>query len=109
MGSRCLPVNRQSFGNIKIGVALNDYEACEDYKLSFEEGEYFELFYKDSNEWWYAKSEATKLVGLIPSENIAIVAKKCKMHFSFAIFMAILDVALIIYERYVEVMLLIQY
>ena len=54
------PVSRQdSPANVKIFVALYDYDARTDEDLSFKKGEHLEILNDTQGDWWYARSKAT--------------------------------------------------
>lgn len=55
----------------KIFVALYDYDARTAEDLSFRKGEHLEIQTDTEGDWWYAKSQTTKLEGYIPSNYVA--------------------------------------
>lgn len=57
--------------NVKIFVALYDYDARTDEDLSFKKGEHLEIINDTQGDWWFARSKATKLEGYIPSNYVA--------------------------------------
>ncbi len=66
------PVSVQdSPSNVKIFVALYDYDARTDEDLSFKKGEHLEILNDTQGDWWYARSKTTKLEGYIPSNYVA--------------------------------------
>ena len=68
------PVSRtDSSGNIKLFVALYDYDARTDEDLSFRKGEVLEILNDTQGDWWYARSKTSKLEGYIPSNYVAKV------------------------------------
>jgi len=54
-------------------VALYDYEARTIEDLSFKKGEIVEIINDTQGDWWYARSQTTKLEGYIPSNYVAKV------------------------------------
>lgn len=59
--------------NVKIFVALYDYNARTDEDLSFKKMELLEILNDTQGDWWYARSKTTKLSGYIPSNYVAKV------------------------------------
>ena len=57
--------------NVKIFVALYDYDARTDEDLSFKKGEHLEILNDTQGDWWYARSKTSKLEGYIPSNYVA--------------------------------------
>ena len=58
-------------GQMKIFVALYDYDARTDEDLSFKKGEHLEIVNDTQGDWWYARSRTTKNEGYIPSNYVA--------------------------------------
>lgn len=58
-------------GQMKIFVALYDYDARTDEDLSFKKGEHLEIVNDTQGDWWYARSRTTKHEGYIPSNYVA--------------------------------------
>ena len=66
------PVSIQdSPSNVKIFVALYDYDARTDEDLSFKKEEHLEILNDTQGDWWYARSKTSKLEGYIPSNYVA--------------------------------------
>ena len=65
------PARTDSSGNVKIFVALYDYDARTDEDLSFKKGEYLEILNDTQGDWWYARSKTTREEGYIPSNYVA--------------------------------------
>lgn len=66
------PVSIQdSPSNVKVFVALYDYDARTDEDLSFKKGEHLEILNDTQGDWWYARSKTSKLEGYIPSNYVA--------------------------------------
>ena len=61
-------VNNQ---NVKIFVALYDYDARTAEDLSFKKGEHLIIIDDKQGDWWYARSKSTSREGYIPSNYIA--------------------------------------
>ena len=59
--------------NIKIFVALYDYQARTDEDLSFKKMDLLEILNDTQGDWWYARSKNTKEEGYIPSNYVAKV------------------------------------
>ncbi|CAH1773384.1 unnamed protein product [Owenia fusiformis] len=59
--------------NIKLFIALYDYEARTDEDLSFKKGEQLEIINDTQGDWWYARSKDSKFEGYIPSNYVAKV------------------------------------
>jgi len=57
--------------NVKVFVALYDYDARTDEDLSFKKGEHLEIINDTQGDWWFARSKATKQEGYIPSNYVA--------------------------------------
>lgn len=57
--------------NVKIFVALYDYDARTDEDLSFKKGEHLEILNDTQGDWWFARSKSTRLEGYIPSNYVA--------------------------------------
>ncbi|CAK9303552.1 unnamed protein product [Gordionus sp. m RMFG-2023] len=56
---------------IKIFIALYDYEARTTEDLSFKKGELLEIINDTQGDWWFARSKQTKKEGYIPSNYVA--------------------------------------
>ena len=67
------PLTRTDSGNVKLFVALYDYDARTDEDLSFKKGEILEILNDTQGDWWYARSKTTKAEGYIPSNYVAKV------------------------------------
>ena len=68
------PISRtESAANVKLFVALYDYDARTDEDLSFKKGEILEIINDTQGDWWYARSKTTKHEGYIPSNYVAKV------------------------------------
>jgi len=63
--------NENTPTNIKVFVALYDYDARTDEDLSFKKGEHLEIINDTQGDWWFARSKATKQEGYIPSNYVA--------------------------------------
>lgn len=60
--------------NIRVYVALYDYDARTDEDLSFRKGDYLEVHVDDCNsDWWMATSKSTRQTGYIPNNYVAEV------------------------------------
>jgi len=71
-GPRPLPDPGDSTpSNVKVFVALYDYDARTDEDLSFKKGEHLEIINDTQGDWWFARSKATKQEGYIPSNYVA--------------------------------------
>ena len=57
--------------NVKIFVALYDYDARRAEDLSFKKGEHLIIIDNKQGDWWYARSKSTAKEGYIPSNYIA--------------------------------------
>ena len=57
--------------NVKIFVALYDYDARTAEDLSFKKGEHLIIIDDKQGDWWYARSKSTAREGYIPSNYIA--------------------------------------
>merc|ERR1719431_2509423 len=57
--------------NVKIFVALYDYDARTAEDLSFKKGEHLIIIDDNQGDWWYARSKSTSREGYIPSNYIA--------------------------------------
>lgn len=65
------PVEVFGGSQMKIFVALYDYDARTDEDLSFKKGEHLEIVNDTQGDWWYARSRTTKHEGYIPSNYVA--------------------------------------
>ena len=63
--------------NVKIFVALYDYDARTAEDLSFKKGEHLIIIDDKQGDWWYARSKSTSREGYIPSNYIA----KLQVHY----------------------------
>eukprot|EP00918_Siedleckia_nematoides_P043812 GHVU01095737.1.p1 GENE.GHVU01095737.1~~GHVU01095737.1.p1 ORF type:complete len:515 (-),score=51.52 GHVU01095737.1:606-2123(-) len=59
--------------DVKLFVALYDYDARTDEDLSFRKGEILEIINDTQGDWWFARSKLTKQEGYIPSNYVARV------------------------------------
>jgi len=57
--------------NLKIFVALYDYDARTAEDLSFKKGEHLIIIDDKQGDWWYARSKSSSREGYIPSNYIA--------------------------------------
>ena len=65
------PEPDQAAANVKIFVALYDYDARTDEDLSFKKGEHLEILNDTQGDWWFARSKSSKQEGYIPSNYVA--------------------------------------
>ena len=63
--------NPSAIGNLKLFVALYDYDARTDEDLSFRKGDHLEIINDTQGDWWYARSRTTHQEGYIPSNYVA--------------------------------------
>jgi len=71
-GPRPLPDPSEATpSNVKVFVALYDYDARTDEDLSFKKGEHLEIINDTQGDWWFARSKASKQEGYIPSNYVA--------------------------------------
>ena len=63
--------NPAAIGNLKLFVALYDYDARTDEDLSFRKGDHLEIINDTQGDWWYARSRTTHQEGYIPSNYVA--------------------------------------
>ena len=59
--------------NVKIFVALYDYQARTNEDLSFKKMDLLEIINDTQGDWWFARSKSTRAEGYIPSNYVAKV------------------------------------
>lgn len=60
-----------SASNLKVFVALYDYDARTAEDLSFKKGDNLEIINDTQGDWWYARSKSSQHEGYIPSNYVA--------------------------------------